>query len=645
MDPRTMQRMRDHITESEGTRPNPYKDTKGKLTVGTGFLVDDEKSFTAMPFQIEDPKTGEPRPATEAEKKAEFKRAKGLSNDQLKTTGKSPLSLPDSENRRRLDAEITTRVEKVKKEIGEADWNRLTDGQKTAVVDIHYANGDLSKFPKLKEAIRKGDAKEMAEQSDFHGGKMPNSEYLHRNFDRLRRNRAEMQGIDPKSPEAYRAVADKYRGHPSLKDEYKKHGTPPGTPTQPAPSGQPQASTSGDGYTIKAGDTLSKIAARHGVSQEELAKANGITDANRIRAGQTLKLPGQGGGGDAPGPASSPAQAEPPKPAPAPNPAPPPQAPTPEPPTEPAPVPEQKAPEPPTDPRAASLVEMASTPIDNPGKAALLKPVETLTETEMKDMIASAQTDYRGWRSGDPLKAHTYEKVQDWHVNVYGDGPQANDGGKPIEPTPIRPIPDQTSPHVTPEGEDLWQATARIGQKVADAGAVDGFDDAVKGLQRGLNILDQANPLPARSPAYGPYTKLGPVAEDGKYGPQTDFALKHATARLGPAKVDEALALGRFNTFARNAQTSGNSDGLEDRTHSIFGPLFRDPTDGKAPKVEGGVLQETLNGIGSNRHDDWTPLKVDNWIGPKTTEAFGKVLKDEDADGFTTAFGKGLGLL
>ena len=72
---------------------------------------------------------------------------------------------------------------------------------------------------------------------------------------------------------------------------------------------------------------------------------------------------------------------------------------------------------------------MASAPIDNPGRSALLKPVEKLTEGEVKDMINHAQGDYRGFRSGDPLKANTYEKVQDWHVAMYGDAPQANDGG------------------------------------------------------------------------------------------------------------------------------------------------------------------------------------------------------------------------
>lgn len=296
----------------------------------------------------------------------------------------------------------------------------------------------------------------------------------------------------------------------------------------------------------------------------------------------------------------------------------------------------------PADPRVASLVGMAGAPIANPGKSALLKPVEKLTQPEMMDMIHSAQGDYRGWRSGDPLKAHTYERVQDWHVNIYGDGPQRHDGGKPIEPMPIRPIPEQPSPHTTPQGEDLWRAAGRLGQKVADAAGTDGYDNAVKGLQRGLNLLNQHNPLPARSPAYGPYTGLGTVAEDGKYGPQTDFALKHATARLGVPKVEEGLALGRFNTFARNAQKSGKAEGLDTATHGAFGPLFRT---GDGPRVEAGVLQETLNQLGAQHDADWQKLKVDDWIGPKTTEAFGRVLKHQDADSLTQAFGRGLGLL
>ncbi|MCW5851757.1 MAG: LysM peptidoglycan-binding domain-containing protein [Anaerolineae bacterium] len=44
-------------------------------------------------------------------------------------------------------------------------------------------------------------------------------------------------------------------------------------------------------YTIREGDTLSGIAARFGISMDELSKVNSITDPNRIRIGQELKVP------------------------------------------------------------------------------------------------------------------------------------------------------------------------------------------------------------------------------------------------------------------------------------------------------------------------------------------------------------------
>jgi soluble lytic murein transglycosylase-like protein len=44
-------------------------------------------------------------------------------------------------------------------------------------------------------------------------------------------------------------------------------------------------------YTVKPGDTLSGIAARTGVSAVELARANHITDPNRLFAGRSLAMP------------------------------------------------------------------------------------------------------------------------------------------------------------------------------------------------------------------------------------------------------------------------------------------------------------------------------------------------------------------
>ena len=84
------------------------------------------------------------------------------------------------------------------------------------------------------------------------------------------------------------------------------------------PGRAPAASAaSTDSYRVAAGDALSLIAARYGVTTDQLASANGIADADRIRVGQVLDIPG------APTPAPAPAPAPSPAPQPAPAPAPP----------------------------------------------------------------------------------------------------------------------------------------------------------------------------------------------------------------------------------------------------------------------------------------------------------------------------------
>jgi LysM repeat protein len=71
-------------------------------------------------------------------------------------------------------------------------------------------------------------------------------------------------------------------------------------PAQATPPPAPAAATASNGrdvrYTVQAGDTLTRIANRFGVSVAEIRSANGLT-SDTIRIGQTLRIPGVAGAG------------------------------------------------------------------------------------------------------------------------------------------------------------------------------------------------------------------------------------------------------------------------------------------------------------------------------------------------------------
>ena len=67
--------------------------------------------------------------------------------------------------------------------------------------------------------------------------------------------------------------------------------TPSPSPTEsptPSPSGSPEVSKT---YVVRSGDTLSGIALSLDISMADLIALNGITDPNKIKPGQVLKLP------------------------------------------------------------------------------------------------------------------------------------------------------------------------------------------------------------------------------------------------------------------------------------------------------------------------------------------------------------------
>jgi LysM repeat protein len=74
--------------------------------------------------------------------------------------------------------------------------------------------------------------------------------------------------------------------------------TIPGGGSAPAP--RPAPAPAAKSYTVRSGDTLGAIAARYGVSASAIASANGLADPNRIYPGLKLVIPGGKAGVSAP---------------------------------------------------------------------------------------------------------------------------------------------------------------------------------------------------------------------------------------------------------------------------------------------------------------------------------------------------------
>lgn len=78
--------------------------------------------------------------------------------------------------------------------------------------------------------------------------------------------------------------------HPGQKIKLTGSTAPAPAPKAAAP--KPSASSSGSTYVVKAGDTLSAIAARHNVSLGSIFSANGLSMSSIIYPGQKIKLSG-----------------------------------------------------------------------------------------------------------------------------------------------------------------------------------------------------------------------------------------------------------------------------------------------------------------------------------------------------------------
>lgn len=246
MDDTTLAAIRNHLKLNEGVVPHPYLDTSlGRLiTTGTGFNIDGPATFRAQSWLVRGA-DGNLRPATRQEIDDAYARMMAEKNGAAGRpapafANSTNLRLPDSANDAQLDRKIQEHADGVIRDIGQDAWDRLSDGQKAVMVDVHYAKGNLDGFERLKKAAKSANAQGMANESQFQAGKYPD-EMPRYNWDRVARNRAAAQGIS--FEDAQREVADKFKDHPHLPQNYKDLVPP--TPAAP-PSGM-KTGDSGDG--------------------------------------------------------------------------------------------------------------------------------------------------------------------------------------------------------------------------------------------------------------------------------------------------------------------------------------------------------------------------------------------------------------
>ncbi len=97
-------------------------------------------------------------------------------------------------------------------------------------------------------------------------------------------------------------------GYAALQQAGLVTAAPAAAPAAPAAAAAPAAGAPAPlgGYTVRAGDTLSALAAQTGVSVDGMAAMNGLDPAGLLLAGTVIKLPG---GAPAPAQASAPAPA------------------------------------------------------------------------------------------------------------------------------------------------------------------------------------------------------------------------------------------------------------------------------------------------------------------------------------------------
>ena len=185
-------RLADFLKDFEGAETSPYIDTKGKITIGIGNNINNEKDFVNTPF-----KTIGGQPLTAKEKEAlfqELSEARDLAIAVKGTPGKQVAFNFSVDNQRKdpllsrfkdvmVDAEYVQQeaerylarempILKAKMRTEGIDFDSLLEGAKLAVMDMQYNLGnpnfdsEPNHWPKFFGYLKNGDYINAAEQSE-----------------------------------------------------------------------------------------------------------------------------------------------------------------------------------------------------------------------------------------------------------------------------------------------------------------------------------------------------------------------------------------------------------------------------------------------------------------------------------------------
>ena len=277
----------------------------------------------------------------------------------------------------------------------------------------------------------------------------------------------------------------------------------------------------------------------------------------------------------------------------------------------------------------------------------LAKRPTDLTEAEIRK-IAERRLSLPAGTEKDAL----FRIEQAFYDGVYGDDAAETDGtGRLVQPTAKRPVKTQPVPARTADGMELDRAVASLAKRVADVAETEGARSAVRFLQNGLSMISQAHtasrdtaPESARDTA----PLFADLKDDGDAGPKTRGAMRTMAARLGTPKVEEALALGRFEAALRDLTQGSGETALDKTASDAFADLFRDPKAARPiPRTEEGEsLQMSVNDLGRALlgDQDFPLIREDGVVGPKTEAAFKRVLAAAGPRRVAEAMGRNLGV-